>query len=97
MTKDEALVLHTLERKVRQLIEDYRTLECENQELYVMVDARDTEIVELKRQMESARKDYLDLKLARMLEVNAQDIDVAKKKVASLIREIDKCIALLNL
>lgn len=97
MTKDEAIVLHTLERKVRQLIEDYRTLEKENQELYVMVDTRDAELVKINAQLQAARKDYLDLKMARMLEVNANDVDVAKKKVASLIREVDKCIALLNL
>ena len=40
--------------------------------------------------------DYNNLKLARMMTVNGEDLQSAKNRLSRLIREVDKCIALLN-
>ena len=39
---------------------------------------------------------YTDLKTARTLSLYDKDIKETKQKLSGLVREIDKCIALLN-
>lgn len=40
---------------------------------------------------------YTNLKTARMLQISDIDVKNAKARIAKLVREIDKCIALLNI
>ena len=52
------------------------------------------------KQMEIGRQKledmYTDLKTARTLSLYDKDIKDTKQKLSGLVREIDKCIALLN-
>lgn len=52
------------------------------------------------KQMEISRQKleemYTDLKTARTLSLYDKDIKETKQKLSGLVREIDKCIALLN-
>lgn len=52
------------------------------------------------KQMEISRQKledmYTDLKTARTLSLYDKDIKDTKQKLSGLVREIDKCIALLN-
>ena len=61
-----------------------------------MVDERDQEILKLQKQLAQAQSDYQSLKLARMIEVSDGDMEVAQKRVAKLIRDVNKCITLLS-
>lgn len=97
MTKEELSQLHRFETRVRQLIMKYKTLEQESKELYDMVDERDRIIENLKKENAEWEQRYNTLKTARMIEVTSGDTEEAQKRIAHLIREIDKCIALLNL
>lgn len=97
MTKEEQDQLHRFETRVRQLIMKYKALETESRELYDMVDERDRTIERLKKENEEWEKRYNTLKTARMIEVTSEDTERAQKRLAHLIRDIDKCIALLNL
>ncbi len=82
--------------RVRQMILQYHDVVKENGELYAMVDERDAQISKLEAQIRQLQNDYNALKMARMLEVSDQDLDMAKKKVNKLIRDVDKCITLLS-
>lgn len=82
--------------RVRQMILQYHDVVKENGELYAMVDERDAQISKLDAQIRQLQNDYNALKMARMLEVSDQDLDMAKKKVNKLIRDVDKCITLLS-
>ena len=93
---DEDKILTLCTTSVRQMILQYNELKKENDELYAMVDLRDGEIKRLKASLEQARKDYESLKTARMIEICDGDIDAAKRRLAGLIREVDKCITLLS-
>lgn len=97
MTQDEQKILRQFETRVRQLILKYKSLEQEAQELYSMVDERDKTILELKQENEDWRKKYNNLKVARMIEVTSEDTEGAQKRISKLIREIDKCISLINI
>lgn len=97
MTQEEQKILRQFETRVRQLILKYKSLEQEAQELYSMVDERDKSIQQLKQENEEWRKKYNNLKMARMIEVTSDDTEGAQKRIAKLIREIDKCISLINI
>lgn len=91
---EKTLTLFTT--RMRQMILQYKEKVQENNELYAMVEEQDGKIRLLQEQLEQARKDYDRLKMAKMLEVTDGDLDTAKKRVASIIRDIDKCITLLS-
>lgn len=97
MTQEEQKILRQFETRVRQLMLKYKALEQESQELYNMVDERDKTILQLKQQNEEWQKKYNDLKVARMIEITTEDTEGAQKRIAKLIREIDKCISLINI
>lgn len=96
MTPQEQQILHQFETRVRQLILKYKTLEHEAQELYAMIDERDEEIKNLKRDNVQWQEKYNNLKIARMIEITSEESEGAQRRIAHLIREIDKCISMLN-
>lgn len=88
--------INTFATRVRQMILQYHEVEEENQELYAMVDEREARIKELERQVVMLQRDYDLLKTARMIEVGDGDIDAAKKRVAKMIRDVNRCITLMS-
>ena len=64
--------------------------------MYEMVDEQNAKIKELEAQLEQAKQNYNSLKMARMIQVSNADMDVAKKKLSKLIRDVNKCITLLS-
>ena len=88
--------LTTFSARVRQLIFQFQELKKENNELYAMVDERDKKIKELENLIAQKLSEYNSLKPAKMLEITDGDLDGAKKQVAKLIREVNKCITLLS-
>jgi predicted RNase H-like nuclease (RuvC/YqgF family) len=89
-------VINTFATRVRQMILSYKEMKRENSELYAMVDERDEKIKQLEAQLALVRNDYDALKMAKMLEVSDGDMENAKKKLARLIKDVDKCITLLS-
>ena len=61
-----------------------------------MVDERDAQIKDLQKKFEQADREYQLLKMAKMLEVTDGDMESAQKRVAKLIRDVNKCITLLS-
>ena len=93
MTKEEEEKLRVFETRVRQLILQYNALTEKNAELQLALTEGEKEIAAAKEEIRQLQDDYNNLKLA---EISNSDLQGAKTKMASLIRRIDKCIALLN-
>lgn len=89
-------ILNTFATRVRQMILQYEALKKENDELYALVDQREQEIKQLQGELSQAEADYNSLKMAKMLEVTDGDMVTAQKRVAKLIRDVNKCITLLS-
>ena len=89
-------VLNTFATRVRQMILQYEALKTENDELYAFVEQREQEIKQLQEKLSQAEADYNSLKMAKMLEVTDGDMETAQKRVAKLIRDVNKCITLLS-
>ena len=88
--------LNTFATRVRQMILQYEALKKENDDLYALVDQREQEIKQLQGELSQAEADYNSLKMAKMLEVTDGDMETAQKRVAKLIRDVNKCITLLS-
>lgn len=91
---EKTLTLFTT--RIRQMILQYKDTKRENDSLYAMVDERDAKIKQLEARLDQARKDYNSLKMAKMIEISTTGLDVAKKRLSKLIRDVNKCITLLN-
>jgi predicted nucleic acid-binding Zn-ribbon protein len=95
MTESEK-ALATFQTRIRDLIRRFQELKKENEELYAMVDKNEQDIKKLKERLEQKDHDYQSLKMAKMMEITDGDLDGAKSRLAKLIRDVDKCIAILS-
>ena len=96
MTKEEEKALHTFETRIRQLILAYQELKAENAELWDMMAKKEGELEEMRAEVQLHKQNYANLKLAKIIELNDSEVKDAKQRLAKLVRDVDKCIALLN-
>lgn len=96
MTAEERALLRTLESRVTQLALEHRDLQGRNAALSRAVEEKDAAISALHAQVGRLRADYANLKTARMIDISDADMKNAKSRLSKLVREVDKCIALLN-
>ena len=95
MSTNEQL-LATFQTRVRDLLLRFRQLKAENQNLAEQVAKNEEDIKTLQAKLTQADNDYNSLKMARMLEITNNDLEGAKARVAKMIRDVNKCIAILN-
>mgnify|MGYP002762698607 FL=1 len=88
--------INTFATRVRQMILKLEDVKHENAELYAMVDERDAKIKELEEKLTQAKHDYDSLKMAKMMTISDSDMEATQKRIAKLIRDVNKCITLLS-
>lgn len=96
MTNEEKQTLHLFEMRVRQLLLNHKALLKENAELRAMVDEYNNALEQQKEENNKWQQRYNDLKTAKMIDISSTEAEGAQKRLAKLIREVDKCIALIN-
>lgn len=89
-------ILNTFTTRVRQMILHFEELNKEIMDLKGQVAERDDRITGLQVKLAQTQRDYEALKMAKMIEVSDGDLEGAKKKVARLIKDVNKCITLLS-
>ena len=88
--------INTFATRVRQMILKFEDVKRENEELYAMVEERDAKIKELQEKLTQAKHDYDSLKMAKMMTISDSDMETTQKRIAKLIRDVNKCITLLS-
>ena len=88
--------LTDFETRVRQMILQFQELKKENGSLQDLLSEQAHEIDELKAKVAQAENDYNSLKMARMLEISDGNLEEAKERLAKMIRQVNKCIAILS-
>ena len=88
--------INTFATRVRQMILMFEDVKHENAELYAMVEERDAKIKELEDKLTQAKHDYDSLKMAKMMTISDSDMENTQKRIAKLIRDVNKCITLLS-
>lgn len=81
---------------VRQLISKYKEMQEELDDVKQLLLAQTKETKDMEALANAAMHDYDVLKTAKMLEVSDGDIEMARKRVNQLIRNVNKCITLLT-
>ena len=95
MTANEK-TLATFQTRLRQLLLRFQELEKENEGLAATVQNEQKTVKEMKLKLEQQQSDYDTLKMAKMLEVTDGNLQGAKDRLAKLIRDVNKCIAILS-
>lgn len=89
-------IIATFQTRIRDLIQRFKELKKENQGLYEMVEKNEQDIKDLQAKLTQADHDYQSLKMAKTIEITDGDLEDAKARVAKMIRDVNKCIALLS-
>ncbi len=96
MTDDQEKLLAVFEVRVRDLM---TLCDKQDQRIKELTDAFDQKEEALRQAMETIEElnaKYDKLLTARALSVNDEEMKNAKMRLSKLVREVDKCIALLN-
>ena len=96
MTREQETDLRNFEARVRQRMSAYADLSRENVKLKAKLQETSQALSDAKDENARLKHDYQTLKTARMLEVSGEDVKASRARIAKLIREVDKCIALLE-
>lgn len=91
---EQALV--TFQTRVRQMILQFQKLKKEGEELRTVIAKNEQEIKDLQAKLTQAENDYMSLKTAKMMEITDGDLENAKARLARMIRDVNKCIAILS-
>jgi predicted nucleic acid-binding Zn-ribbon protein len=89
-------VLKDFETRVRQMLLRFQQLKKENEELSAMLEQNERDIQGLRDKLEQRGRDYDSLKMAKMIEITDGDLEGAKSRLSKLIRDVNKCIAILS-
>ena len=92
----EKNLLEDFRAKVKQIIAKHESLKQEKRQLVGKIGELEKTIGSLREENRLMEQKYENLKLARMLNVSDDESKDAKNRIQKLVREIDKCIALLN-
>jgi chromosome segregation ATPase len=85
-----------LNRKIDELIKSYKTLKEQNSDLKARAEALERELEDREATLKELEKKYDRIKLTGALMGDGGNATEAKRKINDLVREIDKCIALLD-
>jgi hypothetical protein len=96
MTEEEQILLNNLKVNVQQFFEAFAVAEDEKKMLEKNVLNLKHEIELLKKEKLGLNQKIEQLRLATHILSGVDENREAKQKINKLIREIDKCIALLN-
>lgn len=95
MTPDDKTLVH-FQTRVRQMLLRFEQMKKENADLRAAVVAKERQIEELEGKLRRKSDDYDTLKMMKMVEVSDDDIERTKNRLAALIRDVNKCIAILS-
>jgi predicted RNase H-like nuclease (RuvC/YqgF family) len=89
-------IVGALKNKVEKLLSLYNDLETENAKIKSETQDLTLKLKNKESEIEFLKNKYNKLKLAKNLIGATDDSHDAKIKINRIVREIDKCIALLN-
>ena len=95
MTANEN-ALTTFETRVRQLLLRFKDLKAENAMLTDMLHKSEEAVKEVQQKLAQQQQDYETLKMAKMIEITDGNLQGAKDRLSRLIRDVNKCIAILS-
>ena len=96
MTEEEKKLLNSFETQLRHLIYLHDELKRENAELKKLLENEKLKNEKVQAQYDELEVSYTNLKTATAISLNGSDVKETKLRLSKLVREVYKCIALLN-
>lgn len=96
MTAVDEFVIADFESKLNRLMRAYARLSAENAMLRERLEFQSVELDGMRKQNVELEESYKNLKIAKMVSANELEIGDAQRRLSRLVREVDRCIALLN-
>ena len=96
MTEEEKKLLSTFETQLRHLMYLHDELKRENAGLRKLLENEKLKNEKVQAQYDALEVNYTNLKTATAISLNGSDVKETKLRLSKLVREVDKCIALLN-
>lgn len=89
-------MLETVKQRIQQLIAAYEAEKVERERLQGLLEQSDAQNEAYRKQITELERTIDNLKLADAFKASGADSAEAKKKIDRLIREIDRCISLME-
>lgn len=96
MTNRYEELVKNFEVKLRILISEYKSLQENNAILVSELERRQAELMQTNYELLELRRNYDHLRMARTLATTEEEKAESKKRIDKMVREIDKCLALLD-
>ena len=92
----DSVVIENFESKLNRLMDAYTRLSAENVTLREQLTQQSVELAKVREQYDELTTSYTNLKLAKIISVNDSERGDTQRRLFKLVREVDKCIALLT-
>ena len=89
-------MLETVKQEIEQLIAAYETERMEREKLQAVLKQTQDENVAYRTKITELERKIDNLKLAEAFKADGSGSPQARKKIDSLMKEIDRCIALIE-
>ena len=89
-------IINNIGLKVCKLIEKGNQLKAEKKSLQQDNDTLDAQLQEKKKQIVALQDKVKLMNISKSVDVSKQEVKETRLKINEYVREIDKCIALLN-
>ena len=96
MTNRYEELIHAFEKRLRKLISEYKLLQHQNDLMKAELIRKQDDLMHAHQEVLELRKNYDHLQIARNLVGTEEEKADAKQRIGKLVREIDKCLALLD-
>lgn len=96
MTEEDKRLLNTFEGRLRNLLFLFEEQKKEIASLRHLLEEKEATIARMESDRKELESRYANLKMARIISINDTELNDTKKRLTRLVREVEKCIALLN-
>lgn len=96
MADNPKRALDILRAQIQELMRRCNVLKRDKEDLERRLEEQESAIAALQKDLEEMSIKYKDLLTAKGLVLGESDVKAAKSRFGKLVREIDKCISLLN-
>ena len=96
MSAESQIIVGKLKRHIEQIISKYELALSENAILKENLERHKNELEERDRRIKDLEQKVELMQLGEAFKASAEDVKEAKRKIGKIVREIDKCISMLN-
>lgn len=96
MSAESQIIIRKLKSHIEQIISKYELALSENVSLKEELEKCRTDLEQKGNRIKELEKKVELMQLGEAFRASSEDVKEAKKKIGKIVREIDKCISMLN-